>query len=117
MANRTLLGKDPKNTVYMQGMDEEQAKYGALYAGQIKKLFQDCIKEEDKIKLTFEGRKMYIEFDQALGDTERSMLCYKADQRGNTTGDIIHQVSSRHILAVIVSICYFILGVRCCEAC
>ena len=102
MANRTMLGKDPKNTVYMQGMDEEQAKYGALYSGQIKKLFKDCTKEEDKIKLTFEGRKIYVEFDRALGDTERSMMCYKADQGGNMTGDIIHQVGSDMFIIVII---------------
>merc|ERR1719317_1886543 len=92
MANKILMGRDPKNTVYMQGMDEEQAKFGELYAGQIKKLLQDCTKEEDKIKLTFEGRKVYIEFDRVLWDAERSMSGYKADQRGNMTGDIIHQV-------------------------
>ena len=57
MANKILMGRDPKNTVYMQGMDEEQARFGELYAGQIKKLLQDCTKEEEKIKLTFEGRK------------------------------------------------------------
>ena len=76
----------------MQGMDEEKAKFGDLYAGQIKKLLQDCTKEEDKIKLTFQGRKVFIEFDRVLGDAERSMSGYKADQRGNMTGDIINQV-------------------------
>eukprot|EP00092_Neocalanus_flemingeri_P009551 GFUD01010280.1.p1 GENE.GFUD01010280.1~~GFUD01010280.1.p1 ORF type:complete len:1519 (+),score=509.70 GFUD01010280.1:91-4647(+) len=92
LAHRTLLGRDPKNTVYLQGMDEEQAKFGQLYSGQIKKILQDCTKEEDRIKLSFEGRKIYVEFDRALGDTERSVAGYKADQMGNMTGDIIHQV-------------------------
>ena len=92
MANSTLLGKAPKNTVYMHGMDEEQARFGALYAGQIKKLFKDCTKEEDKIKLTFEGRKIYVEFDRALGDTERSMMCHQADQGWNMT-----ETSTRYV--------------------
>ena len=92
MANKTLQGADPKNTVYLTGMDEYQAKYGDLYVGQVKKLFQDCTKDEDSIRLKFDGRKIYVEFDRSLGDNERSMSSYKADQKGNMTGDIIHQV-------------------------
>ena len=92
MANKTLMGKDPKNTVYLQGMDEDQARFGDLYSGQIKRIFKDCTKEEDRVKLTFIGRKIYVEFDRSLGDTERCVTGYKADEWGNMTGDIIHQV-------------------------
>ena len=92
LANRTLVGRDPKNTVYLQGMDEDQAKFGHLYSGQIKRIFQDCTKEEDRIKLTFEERKIYVEFDRVLGDSDRSMAGHEADKKGNLTGDIIHQV-------------------------
>ena len=92
MANKTLMGKDPKNTVYLQGMDEDQARFGDLYSGQIKRIFKDCTKEEDRVKLTFIGRKIYVEFDRSLGDAERCVTGYKADELGNMTGDIIHQV-------------------------
>ena len=92
IANKTLLGMDPKKTVYLQGMDEGQAGYGELYSGQIKRLFRDCTTEEDKIKLSFNGRKIYVEFDRDLVDNERSVKSYSADQRGNMTGEIIHQV-------------------------
>ena len=60
--------------------------------------------------MTFEGRKIFIEFDRVLGDSERSMTGYKADQRGNMTGDIIHQVVvflnfNRNVLFVALGVC------------
>ena len=63
-ANRTLLGKDPRTTVYLQGMDENHSKFGDIYAGQIKNLFVDCTKNEEKINLTFDGKKIFVEFDR-----------------------------------------------------
>ena len=36
--------------------------------------------------------KIYVEFDRDLVDNERSVKSYSADQRGNMTGEIIHQV-------------------------
>merc|ERR1719357_316239 len=35
-ADRTLHGLDPKNTVYLHGFDQDQAKYGELYADHVK---------------------------------------------------------------------------------
>ena len=39
-ANKTLFGKDPRNTVYLTGMKEDQGQFGELYAGQLKKIFE-----------------------------------------------------------------------------
>ena len=62
-ANKTLFGKDPRNTVYLTGMKEDQGQFGELYAGQLKKIFEDCTKDEEKVHLTFRGSKILVEFD------------------------------------------------------
>ena len=33
-----------------------------------------------------------MKFDRTLGDSEKCVAWYKSDERGNMTGDIIHQV-------------------------
>ena len=76
---------DQRNNFDMHenGMDENQAQFGQLYSGQIKMLFEDCTKDQDNIKLSFDGRKIYVEFDRSLGDMDKSMSSYKSDQRRN----------------------------------
>jgi len=91
-AHRTLLGKDPKTTVYLTGMDDQHSPFAAIYSGQIKKLFQDCTKDEERINLTFDGRKIYVEFDRIQCDSDRREGQGRRDENGNMTGDIIHQV-------------------------
>jgi len=91
-AHRTLLGKDPKTTVYLTGMDDQHAPFAAIYSGQIKKLFQDCTKDEERINLSFDGRKIYVEFDRIQCDSDRREGQGRRDENGNMTGDIIHQV-------------------------
>ena len=67
IANRTLLVKGPKNTDYLQGMDEEKAKFGALYSGQSMKVMKETAQRKIKLR------------------TENSMMCM-------TDNNIIHQV-------------------------
>ena len=90
-AHKVLGGRDPKSTVYLQGMDENHSEFGAIYAGQIKNMFQDCTKDEEKINLTFDGRKIFVEFARSHGDSDR-VDRGDTDSNGNMTGDIIHQV-------------------------
>ena len=93
-ANRTLFGRDPRHTVYLTGMKEEQGALGDIYAGQIKKMFEDCTKDEEKIHLTFKGSKVLVEFDQSGAQQDRWVedRSQQADQEINMTGDILHQV-------------------------
>ena len=70
-------------------MDENHSKYGDIYSGQIKNMFYDCTKDEEKINLTFDGRKIFVEFDRLF---ERDLD--KKEQFGkNLTGEIVHQVN------------------------
>ena len=91
-AHRVLQGRDPKTTVYLQGMDEKHSEYGAIYSGQIKSLFQECYKEEDKIDLTFDGRKIFVEFARSRADVDRRDDGFLQDPQRNLTGEVIHQV-------------------------
>ena len=94
-ANRVLLGRDPKNTVYMTGFDQDQAKFGELYAEQVKRIFRPAIADEDQIKLTFEGSNIFVEFDRSLAEMEKSMSSYREREVDrNLTGDISSQVCS-----------------------
>lgn len=70
-------------------MDENHSKYGPIYAGQIKNLFYDCTKDEEKIKLTFDGRKIFVEFDRLF---ERDLDKEQGGSNKNMTGEIVHQV-------------------------
>ena len=97
IAHKTLIGKDPTKCVYWQGMDEQQAKYGQLYLGQIKKLLEDCTKEEDRISLTFEGRKIFVEFDRDVNEESRAgkmigSIGHAGTKFENKTGDVAQQV-------------------------
>ena len=93
-AHRALQGRDPKTTVYLQGMDEKHSEYGAIYSGQIKSMFQECHKEEDKINLTFDGRKIFVEFTGSREDIDRKVDRFLTDPSSNMTGDVIHQVNN-----------------------
>ena len=96
-AHRVLQGRDPKTTVYLQGMDEKHSPYGAIYSGQIKSLFQECYKEEDKIDLTFDGRKIFVEFARSRADIDRKVDGFQQDPNSNLTGEVIHQVRTLKI--------------------
>ena len=91
-AHKVLLGKDPKTTVYLQGMNDEHSPFGPIYSGQIRKLFQDCSKNEEKIDLTFDGRKIFVEF---LRDdiTEDWKVQSTANEDKNLTGEVHEPVS------------------------
>jgi len=87
LAHRTLQGKDPRNTVYFQGFDESQASMGQLYGDQVKRIVEAATTDKDKISLTFEGKKIFMEF-------ERELLAGNdlSQQKYNLTGDVLHQV-------------------------
>ena len=92
--SKILFGKDPRTTVYLTGMKEPHGEYGEIYAGQIKALFEECTREEEKIHLTFRGAKILVEFDQC-GTQQDRWLQQKSDEHNpeeNMTGDILHQV-------------------------
>ena len=93
-ADRLLDGRDPWNTVYLQGMKDSQSKVGELYSRQITGLFRECTAEPEKIHVSFEGRKIFVEFDQSGGNQERRLLDrnYNRISEGNLTGNILHQV-------------------------
>ena len=100
-AHIALRGHDPKNTVYLHGFDQEQAKYGELYAEQIKRMFREAASEE-QVRLTFDGSRIFVEFDRPLADQERSMASYRAAREDrNFTGDITSQVSGVMPLATV----------------
>ena len=92
IAHKSLVGRDPTTTVYLQGMNDNHSQFGAVYSGQIKKLFRDCTKDEEKINLTFDGRKIFVEFDRIQGDLDRRMVGSGVTPGGNMTGDVSHQV-------------------------
>ena len=93
---KTLAGKDPRTTVYLTGMKEPHGQFGEIYSGQIKALFEDCTKDEEKIHLAFHGSKILVEFDQCGAQQDRWLQDNKreqaANQEENMTGDILHQV-------------------------
>ena len=96
LAHRTLCGRDPKNTVYLHGFDQDQAQFGELYAEQVKRIFRAATTDEDQIKLTFDKSHIFVEFDRSLGEQEKSMSSYRDRQVDqNVTGDISSQVKSR----------------------
>ena len=70
-------------------MDENHSKYGDIYSGQIKNMFSDCTKDEDKINLSFDGRKIFVEFDRLY---ERDLDKSQGGSNKNLTGEIVHQV-------------------------
>ena len=94
--SKILAGKDPRTTVYLTGMKEPHGNYGEIYSGQIKALFEDCTKEEERIHLTFYGNRILVEFDQCGAQQDRWLQENKQDQlvnpEENMTGDILHQV-------------------------
>ena len=92
--SKILGGKDPRTTVYMTGMKEPHDKYGDIYSGQIKALFEDCTREEEKIHLTFSGSKILVEFDQCGVQQDRwlQQKSVEINPEENMTGDILHQV-------------------------
>ena len=100
-AHRVLQGRDPKTTVYLQGMDEKHSQYGAIYSGQIKSMFQECYKEEDKIDLTFDGRKIFVEFARSRADIDRKDDGFAQDPQRNLTGEVIHQVRASNYLRIL----------------
>jgi len=91
---RELHGKDPRNTVLLTGMKESQGKFGDIYSGQLKKIFEDCTKDEEKIHLTFKGSKILVEFDMSGANQDRWVedSRHQVDQAENMTGDVLHQV-------------------------
>ena len=93
-ASRELHGKDPRNTVVLTGMKESQGQFGDIYSGQLKKIFEDCTKDEEKVHLTFKGSKILVEFDLCGANQDRWVedSRHQADQAENMTGDILHQV-------------------------
>ena len=48
--------------------------------------------DEEKINLTFDGRKIFVEFDRIQGDMDRRMVGSGVTPGGNMTGDVSHQV-------------------------
>ena len=57
-------------------------------------MFQECHKEEDKINLTFDGRKIFVEFTGSREDIDRKVDRFLTDPSSNMTGDVIHQVNN-----------------------
>ena len=62
-AHRTLEARDPTNTVYLQGFDHQQARYGGLYVDQLKNLVGVAATEDD-VRLSFNGGLIFVEFDR-----------------------------------------------------
>ena len=93
-ADKLLDGRDPWNTVYLQGMKDSQSKVGELYTRQITQLFRECTSEPEKIRVSFEGRKIFVEFDQCGENQGRRLLDrnFNRNSEGNLTGNILHQV-------------------------
>ena len=93
-AEKLLNGRDPWNTVYLQGMKDSQSKFGELYTRQLTGLFRECTSEAEKIHVSFEGRKIFVEFDQCGGNQDRRVVDrnYNRSSEGNLTGNILHQV-------------------------
>ena len=110
-ADRTLHGLDPKNTVYLHGfdqvcmpcvlfwnllyigIDQDQAKYGELYADQVKSMFREATVDVDSIHLTFEGARIFVEFDKK--DEAMSMTSHMEGVNGgnrNMTGSVASEV-------------------------
>ena len=93
-ANKLLDGRDPWNTVYFQGMKNSQSKIGDLYSRQIKDLLGECTEASEKIHVSFEDRKIFVEFDQCGGSGDRRLLDmnYNRIAGTNLTGNIKHEV-------------------------
>ena len=89
-ANKLLDGRNVRNTVYLQGMKNSQSKVGELYTRQIKNLLRECTKTEENILVSFEGKKIFVEFEESGGSEDRNRN-YQGPG-GNMTGDILHQV-------------------------
>jgi ATP-dependent RNA helicase TDRD9 len=92
-AHRTLLGRDPRNTVYLHGFDQDQAEFGELYAEQVKRIFRAATTDEEQIRVTFDKAHIFVEFNRSAGEQEKSMSSYSSGQADrNVTGDISSQV-------------------------
>ncbi|XP_067938858.1 ATP-dependent RNA helicase TDRD9-like [Watersipora subatra] len=63
-ALRTLSGKSPLNTVYMNGFPNNQ---GILYKRQVEKMLGEHL-PGSRMHASFENTKCYVEFERAAGD-------------------------------------------------
>ncbi|KAJ9575275.1 hypothetical protein L9F63_025775, partial [Diploptera punctata] len=92
-AVKTLVGRDPFNTVYFQGMPKNQP--GELYAKTIKNYFKDCAEE---IKVSFDDTsKVYVQFGRSKFrdiDDERR---FNADIPGRVSMAVYRAVKLRQL--------------------
>eukprot|EP00094_Tigriopus_californicus_P006208 TCALIF_05974-PA protein Name:"Similar to spn-E Probable ATP-dependent RNA helicase spindle-E (Aedes aegypti)" AED:0.33 eAED:0.46 QI:14/0/0/0.5/1/0.8/10/0/727 len=97
--HKDLNGRSPTHSVYFTGFPIQQAKYGAIYADQVKALFQPCSIPPEKIHVEFNSSRIVVQFtpslvDQASQETsnEKQFELRGLNNDLGLTGEIIPQV-------------------------
>ena len=76
-------------------VDQDQAKYGELYADQVKSMFREATVDVDSINLTFEGARIFVEFDkkeEAMSMTSHMEGAIGGRENRNLTGSVGSEV-------------------------
>ncbi|CAB4064146.1 TDRD9 [Lepeophtheirus salmonis] len=62
--NKTIYGKDHRNTLYFTGFPNEQVPYAPLYFGQIRNFFNGFIPADENIRIEVNGSKVLVSFNK-----------------------------------------------------
>ena len=71
---------------------QDQAKYGELYADQVKSMFREATVDVDSIHLTFEGARIFVEFDKRADEAMSMASHMEGQENRNLTGIISSEV-------------------------
>ncbi len=70
---KSMSGKDPMTSVALHGFRDSQAKFGELYAQDVKDFFNDFV-DNDKIDVVFDGSKVVVSFERTNLSYQTSSL-------------------------------------------